>query len=195
MDVGTGMYKRLRIIIASVQVGLLATLIALKLAVERGGVRFDTGALNDLFWALNYPIWAVKDTLTSSSSWLPDALGWLSIAILYVFAVLVVPGIAILWYFIVAELEERIRGRSLIRFSNPAKEMLTVALLMIFGGRATYDAYAFKYILPSTALSGVWVFTTRIIIIMWGIALIGVAIYDLVAFLKARIQIASTRRQ
>jgi hypothetical protein len=188
--------KRLRIIVPAVQVLAFLGVFALKLAVHMRVVHLDYDPFRRLVLCVDYPVWTiflavaypVDRLMAPTPRWLSGAVGTLFVALL-------LSAIPLFWYFVVAEVGMRAHGASMLRFSGWRKELLAVAILLLLGGRAFVEAYtaasAFFFleawdILLSLAIAR-WHETLCILILTaWGIVLTGVAIHDVIAFVRGR---------
>src|SRR6267378_1811429 len=119
------MYKRLRIIVPAVQVTALLCVVVLTKVIARESVNlFYVLPVRQLIANLNYPlvvvseafIWIDKLSLSAHMSWRPE--GALLVATIVITGLTVVLCIALFWYFVIAEIEARQLGGSLVRFSS-----------------------------------------------------------------------------
>jgi hypothetical protein len=187
------MYKRLRIIIPAVQLLAIVGPFVLKDALNRSARAESQRAVQVLVKDVNYPVSTVfvalvapaEHLLHSLPRWLYTALGTAVVALLPL-------GIALLWYLIVTEIEARRHGKSLIRFSVWWRELPVVAILFLFGAGAFVKAHT---IVVSGTASYLHLFLAAarwdeilgvLILTAWGVVLIGVAIHDLIAFLRGK---------
>jgi hypothetical protein len=190
------MYKRLRIVVPAVQALAFVTVFALKLAVHMQVLHVHYDPFRRLVLSVDYPIWTVILAIAVLLARLMPALpGWLSVAVGAVFVALLLLGIALFWYLVVAEIEMRRHGKSMLRFSGWIKELLAVTVLLLFGAGAFIEAHtigsAFFFgeawnTLLSLAAARPGEILNMLILTAWGVVLVGLAIHDLITFLKGR---------
>ncbi len=197
------MYKRLKILVPAIQVLAYLALFALKLAVHMRVVRMDYGPLWELMRSVNYPFWVIFLAIAYPIDWLapPSPKGqWLYVA-QFVVAALFLSGVGLFWYLVVAEIEMRRRARSMLRFAGRFKELLAVSITFLFGAGAFIWAYAIAWTILPQSWRAVYIFLVPayackllsvLILTAWGIVLAGLAIHDLIAFLKGEAPRAST---
>jgi uncharacterized RDD family membrane protein YckC len=189
-------YRRLKILVPATQVLAYLALFALKLAVHMRVVRMDYDPLWGLLRSVNYPLWVVLLAVVYPVSWLvpPLPLGhWLYVGQFAVVA-LFLSGVGLFWYLVVAEIGMRRRGKSMLRFAGRFKELLAVCITFLFGAGAFIWAYAIAWTILPQSWRAVYIFLVPaysckllsvLILTAWGIVLAGLAIHDLIAFLKA----------
>jgi hypothetical protein len=190
------MYKRLRIVVPAAQVLAFVAVPALKLAVHMRVLHVDYDPFRRVVLSVDYPIWTVFLALAVPLDRLLALWPrWLSGAVGAVLAALLLSGIALFWYLVVAEIEMRRQGKSMLRFSGWIKELLAVTVLLLFGAGAFTEAHRigsiFFFGLPwHTLLSLPAAFPGEIlgmlILSAWGVLFVALAIHDLISFLKGR---------
>jgi hypothetical protein len=190
------MYKRLRIVVPAVQVLAFVTVFALKLAVHMRVLHVHYDPFRRLVLSVDYPIWTVflaiaypLDRLMAASP------GWLAGAVGAVFVALLLLGIPLFWYLVVAEIEMRRHGKSMLRFPGWVKELLAVTVLLLFGAGAFVEAHTigsvFFFGLPWHTLLSLPAarpgeILNMLILTAWGVLFVALAIHDLITFLKGR---------
>jgi hypothetical protein len=189
-------YKSLKILVPTVQVLAFVAVPALKLAVHMGVLHVDYDPFRRLVLSVDYPIWTVFLTIAYPLDRLmPPLPGWLCVALGAVFLALLLLGIALFWYLVVAEIEMRRQGKSMLRFSGWVKELLAVTVLLLFGAGAFIEAHRiwsiFFFGLPSHTLLSLPAacpgeFLSMLILSAWGVLFVALAIHDLITFLKGR---------
>jgi len=192
------MYKRLRIVVPAVQVLALVAVAALKLAVHMRVLHVDYHPFQQLVLSVDYPILTVFLAIAYPlDRWMFPLPGWLSGAVGAGFLGLLLLGISLFWYLVVAEIEMRRHGKSMLRFSGWAKELLAVTALLLFGAGAFIEAHRIGSIfffldwwhtLVSLAAAFPGEFLRMLIMSAWGVLFVALAIHDLISFLKGRAQ-------
>jgi hypothetical protein len=191
------MYKRLRIVVPAAQVLAFVAVPALKLAVHMRVLHVDYDPFRRVVLCVDYPIWrpflAIAYPLDRLMAPWP---GWLSGAAGAVFLALFLLGIPLFWYLVVAEIEMRRHGKSMLRFSGWTKELLAVTVLLLVGAGAFIEAHrvgSHFFGLPwhtllslPTACPGE--FLSMLILSAWGVLFVALAIHDLISFLKGRVR-------
>jgi hypothetical protein len=192
------MYKRLRIVVPAVQVLALVAVAALQLAVHKRVLHVDCDPFRRVVLSMDYPIWTVflatAYPLTRLTVPLP---GWLYVAEGAVLLAVLLLGIPLFWYLVVAEIEMRRHGKSMLRFSGWIKELLAVTVLLLFGAGAFIEAHTIGSVfffgeawstLLSLAAARPGEFLSMLILTAWGVLFVALAIHDLITFLKGRAQ-------
>jgi len=192
------MYKRLRIVVPAVQVLAFVALPALKLAVHMRVLQVNYDPFRRVVLSVDYPIWTVFLAIAVLLARLMPALpGWLSVAVGAVLLAVLLLGIPLFWYLVVAEIEMRRHGKSMLRFSGWIKELLAVTVLLLFGAGAFIEAHRiwsiFFFGLPWHTLLSLPAacpgeFLSMLILSAWGVLFVALAIHDLITFLKGRAQ-------
>jgi magnesium-transporting ATPase (P-type) len=192
------MYKRLRIIVPAAQVLAFVAVYALRFAAV-----YPLGYYAQrLILKINYPllpIWvATGYPVDRVTPHLPALWGWRDIAVRSMFGALVVSSVALFWYFVITEAQMRRHHKSMLRFSGAFKESLTVTLMFVLGVGALIYAYNSRLSwIPHARSQGSALelaaaitdqFLGGLVLITWGAVLIGLAVDDLVTFLKGRAQ-------
>jgi hypothetical protein len=135
---------------------------------------------------LNLPLVAIWWPFIYTMERLGDYLPFLQkpSAIGFGIALTLFASIGLFWYFVVVEVQLRIRGQSLMRFSNRIMESGKVAILF-FGGIGTFF-YGYTEAIRASqhglARYGLWpveIALTVFFLATWGTAFIGISIYDL----------------
>jgi hypothetical protein len=201
-------YKRLRIIIPAVQLLAIVGLLALRWSLKGSASYQILRGLHLLVHEVNYPIWTVFVAMLVRATQLLSPLPrwlyvptWIYAVLAFVVAALLALGIALLWYLLITEVEMRRHGKSVMRFSSRWKELLVVTILFLFGAGALVRAYtiASSVIHGRMSYLGLFLRVARwdeilamLILAAWGIVLTGVAVHDLIAFLKGKSVRAAT---
>jgi hypothetical protein len=195
-------YKRLRIIIPVVQLLAIVGFLALRWALK-GSTSYEIlRGLHVLVHEVNYPVWTVFIATVVRAAQLLHPLPrwlcvppWLYAVLAFAAAALLGLGIALLWYLLITEVEMRRHGKSMLRFSRWWKELLAVAILLLFAAGAFVKAYGIGSTIIHGRLSYLRLFLAvarwneilgMLILTAWGVALTGVAIHDLVAFVRGK---------
>jgi hypothetical protein len=172
-------------------------LFALKLAIHMRVVRVAIDPLWGLMRSLNYPFWVVFLAIAYPIDWLAPPLPkgeWLYVA-QFAVAALFLSGVGLFWYLVVAEVEMRWRRSSMLRFSGWFKELLAISVVFLFGAGAFMWARAIARTILPQSWGGVYIFLVPayackllsvLTLTAWGIVLAGLAIHDLVTFVKAK---------
>jgi len=98
-------------------------------------------------------------------------------------AMMAFASIGLFWYFVVAEVQLRMRGKSLLRFPNRVVESVKVFILFFCGIGTFFHAYT-EAIRPSQhglARYGLWpveIALTVVFLAIWGSTFIGISISD-----------------
>jgi hypothetical protein len=180
------MYKRLRVIVPAVQVLIFITIVLSEKLVSNDRLIDDyVGPASHIMWRLNFPFYALLLVL----DWALSPIGSMSgppFAAM-VFGVMLLLVFVLFWYFVVAEIEMRSNGKSMLRFTGWVSELFTVAVLFCFGVGSVWFAYSdtswlwFHRSVAAAILGG-------LLLLMWGAAFIGISVHDLVAFLRMRLR-------
>ena len=184
------MFKRLNTVIPAGQLLLVVAFFALQPAKGYYGIKY---ILRVLVQKMNFPVWTVFNPLMVwADHWMHPLPAWHIKVLGFVLVDLILVAIALLWYVVVTEIEMRAQGKSILRFSGRWAELLKIAILFLLGGRAFFKAFSvssekvpdspFTPHLMAVAHQGEVL--SVLILVAWGIALVGVAISDLLAFLK-----------
>lgn len=183
------MHKRLRIIVPAVQVLIvLAAFILPNLTHGNSQHLPDIFALQNLVLKLNFPlvvIWSpVFYALDRLSPYLPPLHGvFFAMAVILVGSLLC-STVALLWYFVMTEIEMRRHGKSMLRPTGWFKKLLIAGLLFCFGVGTIIHAYfyakSFFYFRPSQAVLG------GFLLLAWGTTCARIAGHDLLVGNKNR---------
>jgi hypothetical protein len=180
-----------------VQVLACLAVFALKLAMHTRMVHMNYDPIWRLARSVNYPFWVVFLAIAYPINWLvspPHPGEWLLVGEIAV-GVLFLSGVALFWYLVVAEIEMRRQGKSLLRFPGWFKELLAASIMLLLGAGAFMCAYVNgRTLLPEPArLVDLFLapartceFLSMLILTAWGIVLVGLALHDLIAFLRGR---------
>jgi hypothetical protein len=165
-------------------------------------LHMDYDPFRRLVLSVDYPIWTVFLAIAYPLDRLMAPLpGWLSGAVGAVLVALLLLGIPLFWYLVVAEIEMRRHGKSMLRFSGWIKELLALTVLLLFSAGAFILAHAIARTILPQSWGGVSIFLVPayackllsvLILTAWGIVLAGLAIHDLIALLKGEAPRAST---
>jgi len=195
-------YKRFRIIIPAIQLLAIAGLFGLRSALK-GSVSYEVlRGLHVLVHQVNYPVWTIFAAMVVRTAQLLRPLPrwlyiptWLYAVLAFAVAALLALGIALLWYLLITEVEMRRHGKSMLRFSRRWKELLAVAILLLFGAGAFIKAYNIGSPVIHGRISYIRLFPVAarwdevvgmLILMAWGVLLTGVAIHDLIAILRGK---------
>ena len=189
--------KRLRLIISSLQVLLLASTGAWYHFVERYYISTEASrpehiinygyAPLDIVLKLNFPLavpWALVSYLVDLTFPGSRPRGTLLTVVVF-FCVLAT--VALFWHFVAAEFQERSRGSSLIRFSRQSLEIPKILVLAVAGGAAFALAFwdGHRLVLTGELNRGLyWSGVIRavvggILLVAWGSILIKASIQDI----------------
>ena len=189
--------KRLRMIISSLQVLLLASTGAWYYFLDRYYISTQASrpehiinygyAPLDIVLKLNFPLaipWALVSYLVDLTFSGSRPRGTLLTVVVFL---CVLATVALFWYFVVAEVQERSRGSSLIRSSSLFLEIPKILVLAIAGGAAFALAFwdGHRLVLTGELNRGLyWSGMIRAVVgglflMAWGLILIKASIQDL----------------
>jgi hypothetical protein len=181
------MYKRLKIIVPAAQVLAIVCMFGWERVpqVERT-ISLYILPTRQIIMNLNFPLVIIWWPIIQAIEWLngylpflrePSTTGTIGIA-LALFS-----SIALFWYFVVAEIQMRGDGKSLVRFSNRTVELVKVVVLFLCGVGTLFHAYT-ETMRPSRhGLShyGLWpveIILSLLFLVAWGGTFIGLSIFD-----------------
>jgi hypothetical protein len=170
-------FRRLKIIVPAIQVlAAVAVFGSGKLCHNERFLQYYIYPFQGLVELINLPLLIVWVPIGFALAHLPSPTGWLLIALATLFALLLVSSVALFWYLVVAEIELRIRGGSMLRFSGWIGELFTVAAFCL-GAIALFYAYQYS--------KSVWYYRRvdgiegGAAIAVWGAVFIAIAVSDL----------------
>jgi hypothetical protein len=183
-------YKSLKVIIPTVQMlTVVGVLVWQKMALTDRMQTLYVLPTSHLILNLNIPLVAIWWPFIFGIDPVGKYLPFLQkphpqMVIGFAFVMILFLSIGLFWYFVVVEVQLRMRGQSLMRFSNRIVESVKVVGLF-FGGIGTFFYGYTETIRPSQhglARFGLWpaeIVLTVFFLAIWGTAFIGISIYDL----------------
>jgi hypothetical protein len=137
---------------------------------------------------MNYPLLIVLSPILDTLNWLgrflPTPTGGFRSSIAIVAAVLLTSTVALFWYFVLSEIEMRRHGKSMLRFRRRPVEVAALAVLFISGIGAIRYAWTDGLLLVHIHGSKIEAFVGGLVLLIWGILLIGISIFDLLLYLR-----------
>jgi hypothetical protein len=133
------MFRRLKIIVPAIQVlAAVAVFGSGKLCHNERFLQYYIYPFQGLVELINLPLLIVWVPIGFVLAALPSPTGWLLTAVTALFALLLVSSVALFWYLVVTEIELRIHGGSMLRFSGWIGELFTVAAFCLGAGALFY---------------------------------------------------------
>lgn len=182
------MFRRLRFIVPVIQVIGVVVVFVLD-RVSDNALLLNALQVRSLLLKVSYPlvfIWFVIGSVADSvpASWSPHQ-GFLFAVIKISVGAALVLSLAAFWYLVMVEIEMRMHGHSMLRFSGLANQCLLSAVIFVLGIVAIIYAYL-NWSLRLDRVLG------TMILVAWGLALIGMATYDLIIVFRTKPSRAAT---
>jgi hypothetical protein len=183
-------YRRLKFFVPILQV-----LLALGLFLwhkfphsEFVNIRYVEPAWDIVIFKLNFPVVAFWSPIVYVMERWPEELApsstTMQISVAMALGLAMLSSIGFFWYLVIAELECRVHGRSMIRFANWFAETCKALILFTVGGSAL--AYAFfetkRLLLYDRSKADMLV--GGLFLAAWGVVLVSIPIVDAVVSLR-----------
>ncbi len=185
-------YRRLKLLVPILQV-LIAVgswLLRKHIYSERLYTRYFGPAWDVVIFKMNFPVVAFWSPIVYVLNRWPDELvpssHAMEIAVTIALGLAMVSSIGVFWYFVIAELERRMHGRSMIRFRNWFAETCKALILFAVGGSALVYAFFETRRLLLYHRSKADMLVGGLFLTAWGVALVGTSIVDAAVFLRKR---------
>ena len=186
------MDRRLRIIVPAVQLLASVTVLLLKKLAERSDqINFNYYLpARQLVEGLNYPLkkfWLFVTYLVAQVPF-PNPTGGAAVIAFVLIVSVFLASIVLFWFLVVREIELRLQGRSLLRFSNPLYAISAiVALLGATLGTlvSVYSDIRIKIPFTFRSISTIGLFLEilpQLIILLWALAFAWMALSDIRRF-------------
>jgi hypothetical protein len=190
------MHKRLRILVPTIQVlAFIATRVLMRLSVTSDSVNFNYSIpAQDLITRLNYPLALFWFSVVYAIDRLPlpdpnPGLGFTALAL--VAGIVFLASVALFWYLVVREIELRLQGKSLLRFSSRFWSFVTILVLFCLGAGALISGYLdglkqIPFMLRNGSAIGLFLtILTDMFVLAWGITLTGMSVSDFRNFVQS----------
>jgi len=184
-------HKHLKIVVPVAQVSAVVCMLGWeKMAHAERTLSFYVLPARHLLFSLNFPLVIIWSIITNCLIWvggfLPSLrqLGrapgtvWMAVT-----AFALVSSIALFWYFVVAEIQMRSRGKSFMNFSSGILQFIKVAIFVFCGIAALFYVYTetlrpFHHGLARYGLWPVEIALSALLLAGWAAVFIGLSIVD-----------------